>query len=78
MSYENLLPLINRIAFSRQKYEQTCPRVSFTGDPVQFAPNRRAQRPPCYYYTKKLSVLERMTLYFPHVLIVSTTSQQYN
>ena len=61
VSDSDLFPLFDNIAFLSTPYEERWPRISFLGDPYQLPPNTRAQRPQCYYYTKKLSFLERMT-----------------
>ena len=57
----DMVTLFNSIAFSSIPYDERWPRISLLGDPYQLPPNTRTQRPQCYYYTKKLSFLERMT-----------------
>ena len=53
--------LLNFIASSSNPYETAWPRMCYVGDPYQLPPPTIWNLPPCYYYTRKLSFLERMT-----------------
>lgn len=61
VSNEDQFPLLNSIEFASQEYEQTWPRISYIWGPYQLPPHTRSRLPLCYYYTIKLSFLERIT-----------------
>ena len=60
LSDSELFILMNILACSSNPYDTSWPRMCYVGDPYQLPPNTFCNRPPCYFYTKQLSFLERM------------------